>query len=433
MRIAVIGSGGREHALTWKLRKDPQVTDIFCLPGNAGTSEIADNSEIKATDLNSILDFCKKNKPHLVVIGPEDPLSEGLANILRESSFKVFGPGKIGAQIESSKIFAKRLMEKYDIPTGKADAFEDFESALNYLKNIDFPIVIKADGLAAGKGVFICQSTDEAEEALKSCFIDKQFGASGNKVLIEEFLQGQEVSLLVFSDGNTYLPMVPSQDHKAVYDGDKGPNTGGMGCYSPVPIFDDRLFDISINKVVEPTVQALKSEGIDFRGVIYCGLILTKEGPKVLEYNARFGDPETQVILPRMRSNLTDILSATADKELSGVNIDWNKQVALTVVMASGGYPGSYQTGLEIKGIHAAESDSDIVVFHAGTSLKDGKITTAGGRVLNVTSVADDFETARRQAYEAAGKIEFQGKYSRTDIGLRAISQSKKKEEAWLK
>lgn len=429
MKVVIIGSGGREHALTWKLRQDKQVSDIFCLPGNAGTSEIAQNVTVKAGYTQSILDFCKNTNPDLVVIGPEDPLAAGLANILRENSLTVFGPGKEGTQLESSKAFAKEFMGKYSVPTGKARSFTDYNGAWSYISTLSFPLVIKADGLAAGKGVFICHNIEEAKDAIDQCFISKLFGLAGEKVLVEEFLEGQEVSLLCFTDGSSYIPMVPAQDHKAVFDNDAGPNTGGMGCYSPVPIFTKCLHKDSMERIIEPVINALKNEKIDFRGVLYCGLILTEEGPKVLEFNTRFGDPETQVILPRMKSSLMDVLMATSVRELSGMEVEWLADSCITVVAASSGYPGDYETGFPIEGIEEVQSEHGVSVFHAGTALEDGKIITAGGRVLSVTALATDFETAREKAYKALGKIHFEGKYNRSDIGLRAIQQRNEKEE----
>ena len=429
MKIAIIGSGGREHALTWKLREDPQISDIFCLPGNAGTAGIAENISVNATDINAISSFVSKCMPDLVVIGPEGPLSLGLADKLVEDSHTVFGPSKEGSRLESSKNFAKQIMYKYGIPTGKAQSFTDPEKAKEYCSKVGYPLVVKADGLAAGKGVSICSVENEAYKAIEECLIDKNFGNAGDHVLIEEFLEGQEVSLLCFTDGKSYIPMVPSQDHKAIYDGDKGPNTGGMGCYSPVPVFTKELEKQSIEEVVGPVIEAFKHEDIDFRGVLYCGLILTNDGLKVLEFNARFGDPETQVILPRMESNLTEVLFATANKELAGTKVSWLDNTCVTVVLASKGYPKKYETGFPIQGIEEAEKDPNINVFHAGTALKENQIVTAGGRVLNVTATGRDFNEARTKAYSALEKIEFEGKYNRTDIGLRAINQDKQKEE----
>ncbi|RJQ31768.1 MAG: phosphoribosylamine--glycine ligase [Actinobacteria bacterium] len=423
MKIMIVGSGGREHALAWSIKKSSLCDELFCLPGNGGTAELAKNMAIGSEEINNIVSFAKNNRIDLAVIGPEAPLVLGLSDALQEKGVKVFGPNKLAAQMEGSKSFAKGIMFKYGVPTGAADTFESYEQALHYVKEQAFPLVIKADGLAAGKGVVIVNTITEAEEILSDCFLDQKFGPAGNKVLIEEFLSGPEVSLLCFVDGKNYLPMTPAQDHKAIYDGDKGPNTGGMGCYSPVPLLADSVYQEIIETVVEPTIWGLQGEEIDYQGVLYFGIMLTENGPKVLEFNARFGDPETQVVLPRLNTDIVELMLATANRELGAASIGWKKEVCISVVLASGGYPGDYKTGIEISGTSEASKQENVLVFHAGTKLEAGKVLTAGGRVLNVTALADDFTKAREKAYQAIKLINFDGMYYRQDIGQRAVQQ----------
>lgn len=422
MRVLIVGNGGREHAITWKLRQSPQLKELFFTSPNAGMSEIAQPIDTSISDFNKIKDFSKKNAIDLVVIGPEAPLVGGLSDFLQEEGLTVFGPRQADAQLEGSKTFAKELMQQSSIPTAAFRSFTSLNEALEYVKDKDFPLVIKADGLAAGKGVVIVESLADAKTLLEDIFTNNKFGSAGSRVVIEEFLQGQEVSLLAFTDGLTVLPMVEAQDYKAAYDNDEGPNTGGMGCYSPVPIVSEEILHSVISRIVEPTVFALSTRGLIFQGVIYTGLILTEDGPKVLEYNARFGDPETQVILPRMKTDLLEVMLATANQELSKVNLEFNDEACLSVVLASGGYPGNYQTGYEIRGLKEAK-ELGAEVFHAGTKLADSKVYTNGGRVLNVTATASDFKQARALAYEACACIDFNYKYCRSDIGLKAISR----------
>ncbi|TET52859.1 MAG: phosphoribosylamine--glycine ligase, partial [Actinobacteria bacterium] len=388
----------------------------------AGMAQIAEATNIKIDDFVAIKDFCKKNAIDLVVIGPEAPLVAGLSDFLQEEGISVFGPRKNSAMIEGSKTFAKEIMVKNSIPTAVSESFTDKEKAVEYVKGRAFPQVIKADGLAAGKGVIIVENLEGARQILEEIFVQNKFGSAGNRVVVEEFIEGQEVSLLAFTDGVSVTPMVEAQDYKPIYDDDKGPNTGGMGCYSPVPAVSSEIYHSIVNDVIEPTVFALASQGCIYQGVLYAGVILTEKGPKVLEFNARFGDPETQVILPRMKSDLLEILQATANRELGKVNLDFSDEVCLSVVIASGGYPQKYKTDYEIEGIKEAEQ-AGAVVFHAGTIERSGKIYTNGGRVLNVTVLAKDFKEARDIAYKACSSINFKDKYHRNDIGLRTLEQ----------
>ena len=422
MRILVIGRGGREHAIVWSLRKSPKVTALFCAPGNGGIAELAECVPITEFQFAEIAEFVRQNAIDLVVVGPDDPLYEGIVDYLQEHGIRAYGPNRAAAEIEGSKVFMKHLLKKYEIPTAAYEAFEDYEAALAYLRKLGAPIVIKADGLAAGKGVIVASTLEEAEKALKEIMVEKQFGASGNRVVIEEFLQGQEMSLLAFVDGNVVKPMVPSQDHKPVFDGDKGPNTGGMGTYSPVPHIPQEIVQQALDTIVKPAAEAMVKEGRPFRGVLYAGLMITADGPKTIEFNARFGDPETQVILPRLKTDLLEIILATLEGRLADLAIEWSEEAAVCVILASGGYPSSYPKGLPIEGLDAA---SGALVFHAGTALEDGRLVTSGGRVLGVTALGRDIADAREKAYAAADRISFEGKQNRTDIALKALNAMK--------
>ncbi|GKS13701.1 phosphoribosylamine--glycine ligase [Paenibacillus chitinolyticus] len=422
MRILVIGRGGREHAIVWSLRKSPKVTALFCAPGNGGIAELAECVPITEFQFAEIAEFVRQNAIDLVVVGPDDPLYEGIVDYLEEHGIRAYGPNRAAAEIEGSKVFMKHLLKKYEIPTAAYEAFEDYEAALAYLRKLGAPIVIKADGLAAGKGVIVASTLEEAEKALKEIMVEKQFGASGNRVVIEEFLQGQEMSLLAFVDGNVVKPMVPSQDHKPVFDGDKGPNTGGMGTYSPVPHIPQEIVQQALDTIVKPAAEAMVKEGRPFRGVLYAGLMITADGPKTIEFNARFGDPETQVILPRLKTDLLEIILATLEGRLADLAIEWSEEAAVCVILASGGYPGSYPKGLPIEGLDAA---GGALVFHAGTALEDGRLVTSGGRVLGVTALGRDIADAREKAYAAADRISFEGKQNRTDIALKALNAMK--------
>ncbi len=419
MRILVIGGGGREHAIITALSRSAHKPELFCMPGNGGTVELATNVPAEIDDPANVVAWVERNPVDLVVVGPEMPLVTGLANLLGMIGVPCFGPKAAGAEIEGSKIYAKDLMERHGIPTAKADAFETKDEALAYIDAQGAPIVVKADGLAAGKGVTVATDVESAQAAVKACFAG-DFGEAGEVVVIEECLEGPECSLLVFTDGETVLPMVPAQDHKRAFDNDEGPNTGGMGVYTPVPVVDDATLAKMI-AIMEQTVAGMRDEGIDYRGVLYGSFILTAEGPKVLEYNARFGDPETQVVLPLLKTDLVDVMFAVAEKRLSEVTLEWSDDAAVSVVLASGGYPGTYTKEIPIEGVAEASEVPGVTVYHAGTMLKDGALVTNGGRVLNVTALAPTMAEARKRAYEAVDMIDFLGMEYRTDIGLKAL------------
>ncbi len=419
MKVLVVGGGGREHTLVWKLSQSPKISELYCAPGNGGISELATCVAIKATDIDGIVNYSKENKMDLVVVAPDDPLAAGMVDKLNEAGIRAFGPVKAAAVIEGSKAFSKDLMKKYNIPTAGYSVFESSSEALRYIDECGAPIVVKADGLALGKGVIIAKTATEAKDAVNGMMNDKLFGNAGNKVVIEEFIEGPEVSILAFTDGKTVVPMVSSQDHKRAFDNDQGPNTGGMGTFSPSPLYDEKLADFCMKEIFVPTIEAMNKEGRKFKGVLYFGLMLTKDGPKVLEYNARFGDPETQVVIPRLKTDLLEIFEAIIDERLADINIEWDDNAAVCVVAASGGYPGKYPTGLEINGLDAAQADGNTIVFHAGTSLKDGKFYTAGGRVLGVTAVEKTMDMAIDKAYAGIEKISFEGMHYRKDIGRK--------------
>lgn len=419
MKVLIVGGGGREHAIAWKISQSPKVSRLYCAPGNGGIASLAQCVPIKAMDIEGIVEFAKSEGIDLVVVAPDDPLAAGMVDALESAGIRAFGPNKAAAEIESSKVFSKNLMKKYGIPTAAYEVFENDSDALDYLRTCSYPTVIKADGLALGKGVIIANDFEEAQDAVRSIMSDKIFGNAGNRVVIEEFLTGTEVSILTFTDGETLVPMISSQDHKRALDDDMGPNTGGMGTFSPSRIYTDEVDEWCMKNIFMPTIDAMRKEGRRFKGVLYFGLILTADGPKVLEYNARFGDPETQVVLPHLKTDIIDIFEAIIDERLADVNIEWDNRSAVCVILASGGYPGKYRTGLEITGIEEAEKDPSVTVFHAGTKLEAGKYYTAGGRVLGVTAVADTIDDARAKAYAAVGKINFEGMHYRKDIGIK--------------
>jgi phosphoribosylamine--glycine ligase len=421
MKILVIGSGGREHALVWKISQSPKVSKIFCAPGNAGISHLVQCVDIGEDNMVGLANFAQKMKIDLTIVGPELPLSRGMVDEFDKLGLKIFGPNQKATQIESSKVFSKYLMKKYNIPSANYAVFQDIKKAFDYVKQQAFPLVIKADGLAAGKGVFIVKGIKQAKEALDSLMKKKIFGDAGEYVVIEEFLEGEEISVLAFSDGETVVPMVSSQDHKKIFNKDKGPNTGGMGAYSPVPFYNDLSRKIVLQKILKPTIEGLKTEGREYKGVLYAGLILTKEGPKVLEFNARFGDPETQVVLPRLQTDLIDVLNAVIEGNLHKINLKWKDNAVVCVVIASGGYPGKYQKGKVIDGLKSLEEMKNIIVFHAGTKFQDGKVVTSGGRVLGITAWADTIFKAKEKAYEGVEKIYFEEMYYRKDIALKGI------------
>lgn len=420
MDILVIGSGGREHALVWKLAQSERVNKLYAAPGNGGIAGLAECVDIKATDIEAICDFVCQKDIALTVIGPEAPLAAGLADALKRRGRAAFGVNQAAAQLESSKAFAKNLMNKYAIPTAAYEVFSDINEAKEYLSSCKLPIVIKADGLAAGKGVVIAETLADAEAALDDMLINKSFGAAGSSVVIEEFLRGEEVSVLALCDGEHILPLEPSQDHKRALDGDLGLNTGGMGAYSPVSLYDDELASKTLEQVLKPTIAALKAEGIEYKGIIYAGLMVDNGEPKVLEYNCRFGDPETEAVLYRMKSDLLDAFEAVITGSLDSYKLEWDSDAALCVVIASGGYPEAYEKGKLISGL-AEVDESRAYVFHAGTKLIDGKHYTDGGRVLTVTAKGRDIKEAREKAYGEIAKISFEGCFCRKDIAHRAL------------
>lgn len=422
MDILVIGSGGREHAICWALSKSKRQPKLYCAPGNAGISQLAQSVDIKGEDIAGLVKWCKDHKPGLVVIGPEVPLCLGLADELVKEGFQVFGPSKAGAQMEGSKDFTKKLLLDNHIPTAKAATFTDHEKALAYVRSQGAPIVVKADGLAAGKGVTVCEAIGQAELALEEAMKKKVFGEAGSKVVIEEFLKGEEASILAFVDGETIVPMVSAQDHKRVFDGDKGPNTGGMGAYSPAPVVTEKMNAEILEKILKPTVAALKRMGIVYKGVLYAGLMITQEGPKVIEYNCRFGDPETQVVLPRLQTDFVNVCMAVAQGKLSHLKVEWDQRPAACVVMASEGYPGAYPKGKTIDGLEKAAKHADSYVFHAGTAMAGDKTVTSGGRVLCVTGLGTTIKEALDHAYQTVGEIHFEGAHFRKDIGWRALA-----------
>ncbi|MEA3489467.1 MAG: phosphoribosylamine--glycine ligase [Candidatus Omnitrophota bacterium] len=422
MNILVIGSGGREHALCWKIKQSPGVKDLYCSPGNGGTALEAVNVDVEVTEHHKVADFCREKGIDLVVVGPEIPLAVGIADDLEAAGISVFGPVYAAARLESSKIFAKELMGRYNVPTAPFRIFDDFKKAEEYIRSEGAPIVVKAYGLAAGKGVIIAADVDEAVRAAEDMLVNKKFGSASQRIIVEECLTGEEASILVMTDGENIIPLASSQDHKRVYDGDKGPNTGGMGAYSPAPVIGDDLFDEILETCVRPTIEGLRNEGIVYRGVLYAGLMITDSGPKVLEYNVRFGDPETQVILPRMKTDLTELLMAAAKGDLSGKMIQWDERECVCVVLASGGYPGSYEKGKQITGIEEA-TGSGALVFHAGTREENGALVTSGGRVLNIVGMGQGIRDAVANTYRAVEKVRFDEMYYRKDIGYRAIAR----------
>lgn len=417
--ILLLGSGGREHALAVKLAESERCNKLYIAPGNGGTSQVGENVALNAEDPAAVADFATEHGCGLVVIGPEAPLVVGVADAVRAAGIACFGPGAEGAQMEGSKLFSKQLMDRANIPTAAYGSFTDEAEALAYVREQGAPLVVKADGLAAGKGVVVATASEQAEDAVHECFAGA-FGDAGNTVVIEEMLVGPECSLLAFVDGKTVAPMATSQDHKRALEGDKGPNTGGMGVYSPVPIVTDDEYAEMV-RIMNVTVDELVAEGIDYRGCLYGGFMLTPKGPKVLEFNARFGDPETQVVLPRLKNDLVEVMLACANGTLDQVELAWRDEWAVAVVLTSAGYPGSYEKGKVITGIEDAAAMTDVTVYHAGTKAQDGQILTDGGRVLAVTALGSSFEAARDLAYEACEKIDFEGKTLRHDIGLRAL------------
>lgn len=422
MNVLIIGGGGREHAIAAKCSESKKVTKLYAAPGNAGIAGLAECVDISVMDGDALVKFSKEKNIDLAIVGPDDPLVAGVADCFRDAGIKVFGPAKNAAIIEGSKAFSKELMKKYNIPSAAYEVFDNADDAVKYLETAKMPIVLKADGLALGKGVLICNSLEEAKEGVKTLMLDRQFGSAGDKIVIEEFMTGREVSVLCYCDGTHIKPMASAQDHKRAKDGDKGLNTGGMGTFSPSPFYTEDIDKFCMEHIYQPTMDAMKKEGRDFVGILFCGLMLTEEGPKVLEYNARFGDPEAQVVLPRMKNDIIDVMEACIDGRLDETDLVFEDKAAVCVVLASDGYPEHYEKGLPISGLEAFDDKEDYYVFHAGTKLDNGKIVTNGGRVLGVTAKGETLTMARENAYRATEWISFENKYMRHDIG-KAIDE----------
>ena len=423
MKVLLVGGGGREHALAWKIRKSDKVEKLYCAPGNAGIAELAECVDIGVMEFDKLVEFAKEKEIDLVVVAPDDPLAAGAVDAFEAAGLRAFGPRENAAILEGSKAFSKDLMKKYNIPTAAYETFDSAEAALEYLETAKCPIVLKADGLALGKGVLICNTREEAKDGVKTLMLDKQFGSAGNRIVVEEFMTGREVSVLSFVDGKTIKIMTSAQDHKRAKDGDQGLNTGGMGTFSPSPFYTEEIDAFCRENIYQKTVDAMRSEGREFKGVIFFGLMLTEDGPKVLEYNARFGDPETQVVLPRMKNDIIDIFEACIDGTLDKIELEFEDNAAVCVVLASDGYPEKYDKGFEIKGLDTFKDKEGYYVFHAGSKIADGKVVTNGGRVLGVTAKGDNLKEARVNAYKATEWIEFENKYMRNDIG-KAIEEA---------
>lgn len=421
MRVAVIGSGGREHCICWKLKKDGN--EVFCIPGNAGITRVARCEKIStASPFESLIDFVNEKKIDITLVGPEVPLVDGIIDIFESKGLKIFGPSKAASQIEGSKSFAKDVMFAAGVPTGRSETFDTSTAAIKYLDSVEPPYVIKADGLAAGKGVSVFHNKQSTIKHIHTVIDEGIFGTAGKQIIIEEFLQGEEASVLAFTDGETVLQMESAQDHKAIYDGDKGPNTGGMGAYSPAPIVTPQILDKIYNDIFKPTIKELQNRGIRYKGILYAGLMITKEGPKVIEFNCRFGDPETQALLPRLDTNLVEVVDAAAKNRLSEITLKWRQEWAVCVIAASGGYPGDYKKGYEITGLDNVEDDDEnTIIFHAGTEFSGNKTVTSGGRVLGVTTLGKDIHEAIERNYSLLKKIHFQDIYYRKDIGYRVL------------
>ena len=421
MKVLVVGGGGREHALVWKIAQSPKVTKIYCAPGNAGISKQATIVPIKAADLTGLLEFALKEKIDLTIVGPEDPLTQGIVDLFESKGLFIFGANRKAAEIEGSKAFAKEMMKKYHIPTAFYEVFGNRNEAVKYVRKQGAPIVVKADGLAAGKGVIVCKTVEEAIQSVDKIMVEKLFGEAGSRVVIEEYLIGEEASYIAFTDGRTILPMASSQDHKPVFDGDQGPNTGGMGAYSPAPVVTGEVHERIIGKILRPIIYGMGEEGRAYKGVLYAGLMIHEGHPKVLEFNARFGDPETQPVLMRMKGDIIPILEACMRGNLSRHQIEWDTRPCVCVVMVSKGYPGDYEKGKVIRGLEEVSQMEGLFVFHAGTALKDGQIITNGGRVLGVTGLGEDVPRAIERTYQAVKKISWEGVHYRTDIGQKAL------------
>ena len=426
MKVLVVGSGGREHTLIWKLKQSKKVDNIFCAPGNGGISKIAKCVNIKADNIRALADFAARNKIHLTVVGPEAPLAAGIADEFTKRKLKVFAPDKSASQLESSKVFSKEFMRKYHIPTAAFKVFTTAAEAIGFCRTVEYPVVIKADGLAAGKGAVVVKNAEQATATIENMMVKKQFGSAGDTILVESFLQGQEISVMAVTDGKTIVPLLASQDHKQAFDGDRGPNTGGMGAYCPTGFATDEIMTRINDYVLAPTLSGLNKEGITYKGVLYAGLMITPGGPKVLEYNCRFGDPETQVVLPLLRTDLYELMMAVVNRKLASIGqLSWRNDSAACVVMASKGYPGNYTTGVKIGGL-PNKDDNNCVVFHAGTVYKNSQYMTSGGRVLGVVGLDKNLQLALNRAYRTVNKIKFEGARYRKDIGFRVLNLKRK-------
>ena len=423
MRVLVIGSGGREHALAWKLSQSPEITKLFCAPGNGGINEIAEPVDISAEDVDALTEFAESKDIDLTIVGPESALAKGIVDAFEKRGLRIFGPSKAASRLEASKVFSKNLMKKYHIPTGQFAVFDEPQAARSYVRQLGVPIVVKADGLCGGKGTIVAHTLSEALGAIDLLMEDKIFKQAGERIVIEERLVGEEVSFMVITDGVTAVPLLPAQDHKRLHNSDKGPNTGGMGAYAPAPAMTPELTAQVMEQVIHPTIRALAGEGIAFKGVLYAGLMLTGDGPKVLEYNVRFGDPEAQAILPMLKSDLVPLLDDCVEGRLSTAKVEWHKGSCACVVMASGGYPGDFQIGKEIQGLESLKNSKDVWAFHAGTKRDGDRVVTWGGRVLNIVATGPDLETALKRVYDAIAGIRFEGMQFRTDIGFRALKK----------
>lgn len=424
MHVLMIGGGGREHTLIWKIAQSPLVEKIYCAPGNAGISQIAECVKMDVEGaLEPMAQFAMDKRIDLTFIGPENPLANGIVDYFESLGLRVFGPSKVATEIEGSKVFSKKLMNKYGIPTAQSEVFDDPEKAVSYIREIGAPIVVKADGLAKGKGVIVCRELQEALDAVNAIMIEKEFGDAGNQILVEEYLEGEEASFIAFTDGENIVPMSSSQDHKPIYDGDQGPNTGGMGAYSPAPVVTDEVHDLIMETVMKPTIRGMAAERRLYKGVLYAGLMITNGKPKVIEFNARCGDPETQAVIPRLKSDIVPVIEACIDGTLDQVQLEWSSEPAVCVVMASGGYPVSYEKGKIISGLEAASAMENVTVFHAGTAMSSDDVVTNGGRVLGITALGSDIQNAINTAYEAVEKISFEKAYFRKDIGHRALER----------
>ncbi len=422
MKVLIVGSGGREHAIAWKVAQSPKVKKVYAIPGNPGMAKVGECVDIKPAEIEKLADFAEREGIDLTIVGPEAPLVAGIVNEFEKRGLRIFGPSKEAARLEGSKAFSKEMMKRFNVPTAEFEVFEDPEKAKEYIRKKGAPIVVKADGLAAGKGVVVAKTVEEALEAIEKIMVKRVFGDAGKKVVIEECLVGEEASYLVVTDGRNFIPLATSQDHKAVFDGDRGPNTGGMGAYSPAPVLSPEMEKEVQDRVIKPILKGMEEIGTPFKGILYAGLMITEEGPKVLEFNVRFGDPEAQVLMRRLETDLIEVCESVVEGKLIE-KLDWKPETAICVVLASKGYPGSYEKGKEITGIEEAEKVETVVVFHAGTAVKNGKLVTNGGRVLNVTALGKDIVEARERAYRAIEKIHFEGMHYRKDIGMKAVKR----------